>query len=284
MPGDWIKIEHTMPDKPEVSAIASSLAIDHDAAAMKCVRFWIWCDQHSVDGNVTGMTPAFIDRLTNCPGFSVALIAVGWLIDRNNGRLSVPHFDRHNGQTAKARALTSDRVKRARNAASVTKALPEREREREKRRRSKEVEDPLVEGSSEPFAAAKDSEPAILVFPCVGGVKAPSTWALSQGVLDGFRSAYPGVDCLAECRKALAWCETNPAKRKTAKGMAAFLNRWLAKEQDHCGFPAGQASAARVRERGFGEYGDRHWNGDGTAAAEPGGPAEAGAPAGDRGG
>lgn len=128
MAGDWIKVEHSMPDKPEVDQLAAKLDIEHDAAVGKLLRFWIWADQQSVDGDALGVTPAFLDRLTNCPGFSAALIAAGWLIDRS-GRLSVPHFDRHNGQTAKARALTKDRMKRSRYAQNVTTPSPEKRRE-----------------------------------------------------------------------------------------------------------------------------------------------------------
>jgi len=132
MAGDWIKIEVTMPDKPEVAMIAESLKIDHDSVVGKLLRFWIWADLQSVDGDALGVTLSFLDRLTNCPGFSDALVSVGWLISRN-GRLSVPNFDRHNGQTAKSRALTKDRMKRSRYGTSVTKSSPEKRRE-EKRR------------------------------------------------------------------------------------------------------------------------------------------------------
>lgn len=128
MAGDWIKVEHAMPDKPEVDQLAAKLGIDHDAVVGKLLRFWIWADAQSIDGNALAVTPSFLDRLTNCPGFATGLLDVGWLISRN-GRFSVPNFDRHNGQTAKSRALTKDRVKRSRNDHSVTKAHPEKRRE-----------------------------------------------------------------------------------------------------------------------------------------------------------
>lgn len=124
----WIKVEHGTPDKPEIIRLADALGIDQDAAFGKCIRFWIWADQQSIDGNALSVTTAFLDRLTNCPGFSAGLITVGWLESRN-GRFSIPNFDRQNGQTAKARALTSDRVKRSRNGPRVTGPLPEEEEE-----------------------------------------------------------------------------------------------------------------------------------------------------------
>tara|TARA_A100001391_G_scaffold43014_1_gene25002 strand:+ start:986 stop:1744 length:759 start_codon:yes stop_codon:yes gene_type:complete len=132
MAGDWIKLEHATPDKPEVVAIADALGMDdHDLAWAKCVRLWIWLDQQSVDGNGVSVTDSFIDRFTRVTGFSKALRKVGWL-DGRDGRLSVPNFERHNGKSAKTRANTAKRVQKTRekcNARSVTEALPEKRRE-----------------------------------------------------------------------------------------------------------------------------------------------------------
>jgi len=132
--GDWIKIECTTPDKPEIVQIASILKLDQDAVIGKCIRLWIWVDNQSLDGNGLTVTEPFLDRLTYCPGFATALRQVGWLLGRE-GRLTIPNFGRHNGQTAKNRALTKDRVKKTRsecNASTVTKTLPEIEKRREK--------------------------------------------------------------------------------------------------------------------------------------------------------
>jgi hypothetical protein len=133
MAGDWIKLEHVTPDKPEIVQMAAILRVDQDAVFGKCVRLWIWADQQSVDGNALNVTEPFLDRLTLCPGFAVALRQVGWLSGRE-GRLTIPNFDRHNGQTAKNRAQGKARVERSRskecNAPSVTKPLPEKRREK----------------------------------------------------------------------------------------------------------------------------------------------------------
>jgi len=51
---------------------------------------------------------------------------VGWLRGEE-GSLVLPNFDRHNGETAKKRALTKDRVKRFRNADGVTREEKRRE-------------------------------------------------------------------------------------------------------------------------------------------------------------
>lgn len=115
MAGDWIKVEHTTPDKPEVVKLAGILGIDQDAVVGKLLRLWIWADQQSVSGNAITVTNSFLDRLVFCPGFAAGLVKVGWLNGRE-GLLSIPNFDRHNGQTAKNRANTNRRVANSRKA------------------------------------------------------------------------------------------------------------------------------------------------------------------------
>ena len=44
--------------------------------------------------------------------------------------------------------------------------------------------------------------------------------------IDEWIPLYPGIDILAECRKAKAWNDTQAAK-KTAKGMTKFLVNWF---------------------------------------------------------
>ncbi len=106
MAGDWIKFEHSTPDKPEVFRMSTILNIDPDAVIGKLARFWCWCDQQTIDGNSLGIDETVIDRVTHQPGFSAALREVAWLQARS-GSLAIPHFDRHNGHSAKARALAA---------------------------------------------------------------------------------------------------------------------------------------------------------------------------------
>lgn len=120
MAGDWIKLEMTTPDKPEVVRIASLLRMDQDAALGKLIRIWVWADQNSIAGDNVAVTEAFLDRLTNKRGFAAAMRTVNWL-EGQDGALVFPGFHRHNGKTAKARAETNRRVAdhrdRERNAA-----------------------------------------------------------------------------------------------------------------------------------------------------------------------
>lgn len=91
--------------------------------------------------------------------------------------------------------------------------------------------------SSEPPSATSEptvvAVPPVLVFPVVG--KETQSWPLTAAQVAEWRAIYPGIDVLAECRKALAWSHANPTRRKTLKGMPAFLVNWLNRAQNAAG-------------------------------------------------
>ena len=140
MAGDWIKMETALPDKPEVWQMAGILSIDPDAVIGKLLRVWAWFDSHTTDGNAVGVTYALLDRIAGVTGFAEAMTFCGWL-NESGSCLSVPNFSRHNGKTAKNRALTNDRVAKSRemqrgsnaecNANTVTKTVTREEKRRE---------------------------------------------------------------------------------------------------------------------------------------------------------
>ncbi|WP_434681323.1 hypothetical protein J3P77_09515 [Pseudomonas sp. R1-18] len=133
MAGDWIKFELTTMDKPEVCQLADLAAIDPDAVVGKLMRVWGWFDQQTESGNAPSVSKKLLDRSVGVTGFCDLMKSVGWM-EEEDGFISLPHFDRHNGKTAKNRALTAKRVashKTKGNAASVTSALPREEKRRE---------------------------------------------------------------------------------------------------------------------------------------------------------
>ncbi len=93
--------------------------------------------------------------------------------------------------------------------------------------------------SSEPPEAASEqtaivqAETTLLVFETVG--KPPNEWHLHPSHVAEWSAAFPGIEIMAECRKALAWCNANPTKRKTYAGMPKFLFGWLQRAQDNAG-------------------------------------------------
>lgn len=114
MSGDWMKIELSTPEKPEIYRIGMSLDIDTDSVLGKLVRFWCWFNAHSIDGKEPADAVFFLDKMVGCNGFCDALIEVGWL-ETDGEYIQVEKFDRHNGDGAKKRATTNRRVARHRH-------------------------------------------------------------------------------------------------------------------------------------------------------------------------
>lgn len=140
MAGEWLKLEACTPEKSEVLAITARMGWDDaDLTVGKLFRIWRWFDQQTTDGNACGVTTALLDRIVGVTGFCEAVHSVGWLCITETG-ISLPNFDRHNGNTAKSRALTAKRVANHKanakgnaqgNADTVSSALPREEKKRE---------------------------------------------------------------------------------------------------------------------------------------------------------
>jgi hypothetical protein len=139
MAGSWIKFDTSTSDKPEVWSMACELGIDPDAVVGKLLRVWTWFDDHTEKGNAPIVTKALLDRRVGVTGFVTAMVNAGWMSE-TDGVLSVPNFDRHNGQTAKNRVLTAARVANHKkgnakgNGAIVTDPLPKEDKSRSEKK------------------------------------------------------------------------------------------------------------------------------------------------------
>ncbi len=106
-------------------------------------------------------------------------------------------------------------------------SILEKEKEREKEEeKEKNISSEVPSETSEPTDAFEKS---ILDFPCNGK---PTTWPLTQSWIDQHQPLFPGLDVLKACREAFAWAINNPTKRKTFRGMGAFLSRWITRAND----------------------------------------------------
>lgn len=108
MAGDWIKVEKELNDKPEVRRMARALHLSRFDIVGRLVSVWSWADSHSFTGSGMDISEEDIDDIADLNGFADALRQVGWLKGRA-ASLEFPNFGRHNGQSAKRRAMESER-------------------------------------------------------------------------------------------------------------------------------------------------------------------------------
>lgn len=232
MAGDWIKLHRRM----------------LDSAVMRddwLCRLWVWCLlKASFTDRTSGGVPVkagqFIaGRLSAAAELGVSpsrwyrgiqrLVELGNVTaksDSNRTTITVCNWSTYQlgdapERTAIEQQADSDRTAIEQQADTIEEGNTER---------TKELRTEEAKSCSEPRAA---SEPPVLEFPIVGGQA--KTWGLTESKIAEYRESYPGVDVLAESRKALQWCRDNPAKRKTLRGMPAFLGRWFSKVQDRGG-------------------------------------------------
>lgn len=79
--------------------------------------------------------------------------------------------------------------------------------------------------SAEPQSA---STPPIITLTLNDGTEYP----VSVEQCQEWAGLYPAVDVIQQLRQMKAWLDANPTKRKTLRGIKAFIVRWLSKEQD----------------------------------------------------
>src|SRR5262245_7732725 len=115
MAGDWIKMRVNIGEDPAVIAMACALRVSEDEIVGKLHRLWSGADQHSTNGRVDGVSVQWIDRHVNCRRFGDVMEKAGWLEVDQTG-ITFPHFDRHNGASAKSRAMDAERKRQGRSS------------------------------------------------------------------------------------------------------------------------------------------------------------------------
>jgi hypothetical protein len=71
---------------------------------------------------------------------------------------------------------------------------------------------------------------------------------VSQAQVDDYAETFPAVDVPQQLREMRRWLIDHPDRRKTAGGMAKFINTWLSREQDK-----GNGTAGKPEQRSFAE-------------------------------
>lgn len=147
MAGDWLKMTHALPEKPEVLAIAGKTGLNRFEVVGRLFTLWRWFDINTTDGNASGVTSVTLNECLfgygDATGFVTAVVSARWLNESEDG-VSVVKFDEHISESAKTRAQTAKRVAKSKakgkgnaegNADAVTdgvtKTVPREEKRRE---------------------------------------------------------------------------------------------------------------------------------------------------------
>lgn len=103
-----------------------------------------------------------------------------------------------------------------------------------------------IKDSAEPSALA----PAVVRLPTNRFKATSEEVPVSQTETDDYAKTFPAVDVPQQLREMRRWLVDHPDRRKTARGMANFINSWLSREQDK-GHGPGKTEQRSFAERKF---------------------------------
>jgi len=247
MAGDWIKTRTNLSGDPAVKAISRGLKLDTFSVVGRLHEFWSWADQHTDDGELPLTVLDDIDEVAQKRGFAAEMVRVGWLIDNGNDGVCIPKWDRHNGDSAKKRCLTQERMgrlrKRNRDAAQA-ELLPEcdaesvtfSEQKRQQRREEKSIS-PIVPVNGD----VKEADEALLI-------RAKSL----------FLATAPRLPLRLDRSQLAAWKKNKGAVEQTTE------EEWVLLEE---AYAQSEGDAARFRRKDLAQL-LNNWCGEITRAAD----------------
>lgn len=135
MARNWFKLFNDLEEHPKIERIADELDCEIETVIGSWVCVLSRFDKHSDDG-VLSTTPKALQRRLSLPGVVQALIDVGWLAETEDGCLTMPNFEKHNGDSAKKRGEGQLRKAKSRQTAEK-QACPQSVRDLSARRPAK---------------------------------------------------------------------------------------------------------------------------------------------------
>ena len=208
----WMRIESGVARHPKFQAAGP-------------VAAWLWicglayCQETLTDGVIMASSIRYLGVLR--PERAVNRLLSCGLWERVDGGYRIHDYLEHQRSASQIRQIQAERVAAGRRGGEAN-------RKQVASAKSKQTANPQhrteqnTEGEKYVSSATGAEPPAVLTFPTSGQ---PATWGLTQGQIDAWTSAYPGVDILGECKRAQVWLAANT--RKTASGMPRFLVSWL---------------------------------------------------------
>lgn len=212
-------------DDPAVISMAARLSINEFEVVGMLHHLWGWADTQSRDGHAPGVTNVWIDRYVRHAGFAEVMIAVGWLEIDETG-VTFPKFDRHNGETAKTRALAAERKRNQRNKVTEEEGQMSRSQRdtsvtREEKRRDLK-EDTESDDPGDSPSSSKDPKATIWKL----GVKLLGDFGESEKTARGFLGRFAKLD-ESKLAEVIGYLAANPKIEPKAYIAAAFTPKKL---------------------------------------------------------
>ena len=223
MAGDWIKMRCNLDTDPAVFQIAAQLGLDELSVVGRLWKVWAWADQHVSDCHAIGVTDVTLDRISATPGFAAAMRRVGWM-EGDADTPALPKFDRHNGQSAKRRALATERQSRKRHADVTPESRPERDQRREEKSNT-----PIVPKGDDTPPAPAEEDPLLLRAKAIFRMR-PGT-PLDRGLARAWKlnAATVAVTIESEWQQLEAYYAADIANTRDdyrRRDLATLLNNW----------------------------------------------------------
>jgi hypothetical protein len=231
--------------KPEFFTSEDVVAL---SAFARLLYVALWCEADR-EGRFAWKPKTFAMRYFPADDLDVPSLAHE-LVDRKlivlygDGYAYIPTFSRHQHinpresasnlpppDASATRAARVDHASATRCHASVT--------QREEGKEGKEGDRRVPVESETDSTPASDASPPIIEIPLNDGSGYP---IFAEQVLE-WSATYQDVDVPQKLREMRQWCIAHPARKKTKRGVLAFANGWLAREQDKPSVRSGNGRA-----------------------------------------
>jgi len=104
----WIKMRAELASDPCVMRICRLTGMDRFSVIGRLFFLWSWADANSADGRINFATEEDVANVVGDAKFVEALRKINWLKVKKM-RIEIPNFERHNGESSKARSLKNQR-------------------------------------------------------------------------------------------------------------------------------------------------------------------------------
>ena len=89
-------------------------------------------------------------------------------------------------------------------------------------------------------------------------LKSGEEYEVSEADVIEWQRSYKSIDVCAELDRMRQWCDANPAKRKTSRGIKRFINAWLSRANDN--IQSGRSTAIKgLKPSGIDNLTDVSW-------------------------